>query len=343
MILILTYANYEQGTDGVLDWLLHKQVPFIRLSAADINQQQYPYLAEIENPCLWLEHKKIYLEDISVVWFRRWQTSYSIYDKSMHQKQLSAECTAELKHLSGYFFDLLKDKVWLSHPDTADINKLTATRIAQQFGISTPKSIVCNNKAQVMAFFNENPDAYLIKPITQSGYFIEDNATYKGFTKKINAEDIKNFPAYFFPTLFQTCVSAKYEIRTFYLDGAFYSTAILPKQNHEQESDIKTAYLNHTVVQVPYQLPKTLETQLHLFFQYMRINTGSIDLLRSQDGSYVFLEINPVGQYSAHGYCCNYYLEEKIANWLAEKYESERKNCQIVARRKNIATATAHI
>ena len=30
------------------------------------------------------------------------------------------------------------------------------------------------------------------------------------------------------------------------------------------------------------------------------------------------LEINPVGQFSAPGYRCNYRLEEKIAKWLID-------------------------
>ncbi|MEL7161527.1 MAG: hypothetical protein AAFN92_12285, partial [Bacteroidota bacterium] len=33
MVLILSYDGYEQGTEGVIDWLLHYNHPFVRASA----------------------------------------------------------------------------------------------------------------------------------------------------------------------------------------------------------------------------------------------------------------------------------------------------------------------
>jgi hypothetical protein len=53
----------------------------------------------------------------------------------------------------------------------------------------------------------------------------------------------------------------------------------------------------------------------------MNLNTGSIDLICTKSGEYVFLEVNPVGQFSMVSFPCNYYLEEKIADLLIQKDE----------------------
>ena len=46
---------------------------------------------------------------------------------------------------------------------------------------------------------------------------------------------------------------------------------------------------------------------------------GSIDLIRSTEKEYVFLEVNPSGQFEMVSLPCNYHLEEKIANYLIRK------------------------
>jgi hypothetical protein len=43
-----------------------------------------------------------------------------------------------------------------------------------------------------------------------------------------------------------------------------------------------------------------------------------VDLIYTPDGEYVFLEVNPMGQFHWLSENCNYYLEEFIANQLAQ-------------------------
>lgn len=50
--------------------------------------------------------------------------------------------------------------------------------------------------------------------------------------------------------------------------------------------------------------------------------TGSIDIIKSTNGKYYFLEVNPVGQYLAPSFLCNYNLPKIIAEWLIKKDRS---------------------
>jgi len=46
------------------------------------------------------------------------------------------------------------------------------------------------------------------------------------------------------------------------------------------------------------------------------LNSGSIDILVTPNNEYVFLEVNPVGQFGMVSQPCNYYLEKRIAERL---------------------------
>jgi hypothetical protein len=63
-------------------------------------------------------------------------------------------------------------------------------------------------------------------------------------------------------------------------------------------------------------LPKHIEEKLILIMDRMSFNTGSIDMIYDLEGNYIFLEINPVGQYGMTSVPCNYNLDFEIAKSL---------------------------
>ena len=57
--------------------------------------------------------------------------------------------------------------------------------------------------------------------------------------------------------------------------------------------------------------------------QALGFNTGSIDLILTPQGEYVFLEINPEGQFGMVSHPCNYYLEREMALTFKHKISDE--------------------
>ncbi|PSB57762.1 MvdD family ATP-grasp ribosomal peptide maturase, partial [Chamaesiphon polymorphus CCALA 037] len=47
----------------------------------------------------------------------------------------------------------------------------------------------------------------------------------------------------------------------------------------------------------PYTLPADVEAKLLQFMEYFGLNYGAIDIIVTVDGRYVFLEVNPVGEF----------------------------------------------
>jgi D-alanine-D-alanine ligase-like ATP-grasp enzyme len=48
----------------------------------------------------------------------------------------------------------------------------------------------------------------------------------------------------------------------------------------------------------------------------LNLNSGSIDFIKTKSGQYVFLEVNPVGQFGMTSYPCRYGIEKEMALFL---------------------------
>jgi glutathione synthase/RimK-type ligase-like ATP-grasp enzyme len=66
------------------------------------------------------------------------------------------------------------------------------------------------------------------------------------------------------------------------------------------------------VRRVPYNLPENIKQKVMLLMEDLNLSTGSIDFLKSNDGNYYFLEVNPEGQIGMVSNLCNYDIEHKI-------------------------------
>jgi D-alanine-D-alanine ligase-like ATP-grasp enzyme len=67
---------------------------------------------------------------------------------------------------------------------------------------------------------------------------------------------------------------------------------------------------------VPITLPADVEEKLDRLFRALDLNTGSVDMIVDEEGEFVFLEINPTGQYSYVSKICNFDIDRLIAEWL---------------------------
>jgi glutathione synthase/RimK-type ligase-like ATP-grasp enzyme len=166
----------------------------------------------------------------------------------------------------------------------------------------------------------------IVKPLSECIQVEEeDGRKFKMLTKTISRANLRYVPDVFFPSLVQEKVNKKFEIRTFYLDGACHAMAIFSQQNKNTREDFRNydnARPNRTV---PYKLPADIEHRLQQLMQALGFRAGSIDLMVDVHGNYIFLEINPEGQFGMVSYPCNYYLEKKLARLLSKSVSHEKE------------------
>ncbi len=199
----------------------------------------------------------------------------------------------------------------MSHP-SENVNKVDILKEAQRFGLNVPATLVTSSK-ETLQVFKEKYKFLITKCITDYRMLSHEGLYFELYKNEVSQFDVDKLPNTFFPALFQEKISKRYEIRTFYLDEVFYSMAIFSQSNSKTDIDFRRYDNDVPNRTVPYNLPIEIEKKIINLMKELNLNTGSIDLIRNHNGDYIFLEINPVGQFGMTSHPCNYNIEKKIA------------------------------
>ena len=92
--------------------------------------------------------------------------------------------------------------------------------------------------------------------------------------------------------------------------------AILSQKDGQTKIDFRKYNNSKPNRVMPYKMPNEIETKIIKLMQILDLNTGSLDFIYSDKNEFVFLEINPIGQYANVSYHGNYYLDKIIAEEL---------------------------
>lgn len=228
----------------------------------------------------------------------------------------------EMNDLRDYIFTKMYDtcRIKIGNPHIMGLNRLNVLDTARAYGLKTPNYAIISNYNQLQNF-NNISDSFVSKAIYNGIYQVSGNMSYYSYTEAHNKKDFKDKDLPVFPSLVTSLVEKNYEIRSFYLDGRFYSMAIFSQKNSQTKVDFRKYSDVKPNKNEPFQLPKNIEAKLEAIFKKYDLNCGSADFMVNKDNDYVFLEINPVGQFGMTSLPCNYDLEQKIANYLTYGYQ----------------------
>lgn len=306
-ILILSQASLETSTDHLCKWLLHYQIPFLRFNGEDLFQVDS--LTEIpEN------------QDFSLVWYRRRIHSFPNLDYRFKEEDHGAATTMrqflndEFKVLHSYILHKIDVNKWVNNPFAfQSINKLQVLKLAAKHGLEIPFTEVVTTKAAVDALIDKY-GKLIVKPLSEVVFLdTKDGDHFNMLTKVIDPKNVKYVPERFFPSLLQQYITKKMELRIFYLFGTCYAMAIYSQNNKKTQEDFRNYDQIRPNRTVPYQLPREIELKLRGLMEDLSFQTGSIDMILTPAGDYIFLEVNPEGQFGMVSYPCNYHLEKEMA------------------------------
>lgn len=333
MILILGRTD-DASTNEVAKWLKYFGKKYVVIHG-DINMNNVKFVScdlKSNQIIISVNSEYINLADIKSVWNRRdgfsktgldliFSTRHNLLPTESNNSYIKSMINEETKFLISYinsFFSLSGTRqIGLFKSNV--INKLEVLNIAHEIGLLIPDTYVLTQKRDLLNILNLNRGTYFItKPISQGGiYLFSEKANYYSYVERIESSFLKKIPEKFFPSLFQKEIKKKYELRVFVLNNDIYSMAIFSQKVEDTETDYrKPIYSQRKMRMLPFSLPKDIENKLLLLFEKLELNTGSADILVDENSNYIFLEINPVGQFAMTSYPCNYFLEKKIAEYL---------------------------
>lgn len=317
MILIYSKEDYEGTTEAVIDWLDYYGQPWARVNGEDLLG---PGNIRVELPAatLRLNGQELTAEAVAAIWYRR-GGKYKL-GIPRTPAQLHAELTGYLRQesrvLRDSFPDFFPGAVHLDHPSRLEVNKLTVLQLARQAGLQVPRTLVATCRADVLAFAAACGGALIAKSIAESADFMVDGAHYVLNTQSV---DLPALPETFFPTLFQEQLDKEYELRVFCLQEEVYAMAIFSQLDEQTRVDFRNYNAARPNRVVPYQLPAEVAQPLLALLRTLGLTNGSADIVRTKAGAYVFLEVNPTGQFGMVSGPCNYHLEQRMAQFLSRQ------------------------
>jgi hypothetical protein len=311
MILIFS-VHQDLATQKVIDWLIHfKNKPIIINEInpiVDITWEQTS--GKTSHLRMKLKNGiQINSDDVSVVWYRKGiyflNFLFTPIAKIDHLNDVYINLREEYQRLSEIIFDEFKTKA-IGQYDTALPNKLRVLKIANGVGLNIPDTRIISNKEDAFACEHINKNISEIISTTYQGHILYNRTTLQS---KYNEEN-------FYPSLIQKYISKYCELRIFFFVDKFFTMAIKPVNGKSLEvdnRDITGATFYH---RFNFELPSKIQAKLKAMFRILGYSTCSVDMIIDTEFNYHFLEINPVGQFSALSAFCNFNIEKYIATKL---------------------------
>jgi ATP-GRASP peptide maturase of grasp-with-spasm system len=321
MVLILS-ENNDLSTDKVIEWLYFWEVKDI----IRINEDDKIFIKAIDvqknTVILLFNNREINLSDIDFFWFRRGNLNHFIYKQIQFEnvrlsKNVNDYLNYEWLMCRNYIFHNLQQKKSLGNFFRSATNKLINLRMAKECGLEIPETFISTFASDLINF--QNQFSVITKPVGEAMPVYQDSGHYKMLTTSVEKDQcINQCSTYICPVLFQEKIEKQFEIRVFVMYEEIYAMAIFSQKNTKTNVDYRNYDHEKTNRMIPYYLPMEVQQKILHFMKRIDLDTGSIDMIKTPDNRYIFLEVNPAGNIEMVSVKCNYNIEKKIAKMIKD-------------------------
>lgn len=259
------------------------------------------------------------LDDVKSVWYRRPVVPKAHPEMSTETREF---VEAEWRACLWSLYTTL-DAFWVNPPlighRLLEHNKLYQLKAAAGVGIEVPATIITSDHEALLAFCDQCGGNIVIK--TLAGHFFkkEDGGdAFVIYTNLLSKEMIERYrdSVRIAPVMAQEYVPKRFELRVTIVGDAVFTCAIHSQDSERTKHDWRR-YDFEKVRHEPYELPKALEEKLLTLMRGWGLAFGAIDMVLTPDGRYVFLEINPSGQWAWIEQLTGMPISQAIAELLA--------------------------
>lgn len=228
----------------------------------------------------------------------------------------------EYDTMQQIFFDALEQVPWMN-PMRRDHqvggNKAMQLQAAGRSGLDVPLTLMTNDPKQVENFFYDQCNGRMIaklhgtlsRSMKGTGAFLP--------TTQIHEQDLVNLETLrYCPMIFQELVPKAYELRVAYVDGELFAGKIDASGSETGRTDWRAAK-DMRLPWEAYRLPEETARAVDRMMRDLGLLFGAIDIIRHKDGRYIFLEVNPQGEWGMLQRDLHYPIGETIAEKLVAR------------------------
>lgn len=298
MILIVTSKD-DLTADYLIIRLLEKKLPYFRLNTEDMP-------LELEGAAFFPEctyiiknkvHNSINPKKTSGIWYRRPKML-------VENKRIDPQIFPYVQEDSWFYvhglLELTNDSTfWVSRPENIRKaeNKIYQLKIACKCGLKVPRTFIGNSPngvKKLITKYQHVNKTFVAKPVRSGRYYLK-NETRLFYTshlpKKWSQEAIREWPI-----IIQEEIPKKNDIRVTIFKDKIFSVNIEvdgpSNMRLDWRRDIDKANYK------PINLPSVIVNKLLRMLDIMGLSFGAFDLIETPKKEYIFLEINPNGQWA---------------------------------------------
>jgi hypothetical protein len=295
MLLILTTS-----TDVTADYLEKRLndagVPLIRLDTDTCTEHLRVHYTHDRSPSLRIGDHVLRPVDVTDVWLRRPKEIRVAIEGDPTERAHVANEWGEA--VEGFLAHVPVDR-WMNHPirNVVASHKLEQLTRAHRFGLTIPATLVTQERDELETFWRTTHGRVIAKPLF-SGYLERPNGSVASvYTNRVGEEQLSSGAIDACPTLFQEEIAKCFDVRVTVVDERLTAVAMRRSIAGAQILDVRRDNMEGVEYEV-IPMPRDTETQLRTLLHSYGLRFAAIDFAVTSDGSWVFFEINPNGQWA---------------------------------------------
>lgn len=224
------------------------------------------------------------------------------------------------------FYHALRDCFWISpiYNMTRAGNKPLQLGLASDLGFLIPETIVTNDPEEAWRFHQAREGKVVYKTLSEGILAVRGGAWEQPIIQgEIYTTPLEGYRRADFervaqcPCLFQEYVEKRFELRITVVGDKVFAAEIHSQASEATRYDWRRDELNE-VPHAIHALPEAMAQKCVSLVAKLGLQYGAIDMIYTPEGEYVFLEINPNGQYGWIEQRTGLPISEAIAKALAE-------------------------
>jgi glutathione synthase/RimK-type ligase-like ATP-grasp enzyme len=315
VLIVSTIA--DAATDEVVRRLTARDIPLNR-----INTEDYPFSRTLaihpnkEPGNDWFVIGDEPVTRPTAVWYRRLRTPSKpeAMDEGIH-----TFCLQETRAtLLGGIMDL--GARWMSHPSAVWQAEFKPFQLwkAAEIGLPIPHTVITNDPPKIRQAFGDFDGRMIVKP-ARSGHVIRGGREFAIFTSQVLKEHLDYLEsAKLSPAVYQELVPKASDVRVTIVGEKVFAAAIDSQSDPAAMIDWRQTN-NPRLPHRPVALPDRVKDLLLHMMDELRLAFAAIDMIQTPAGEYVFLEINPSGQWLWLDDMLDLGISDAVAEWLASR------------------------
>jgi len=293
-VLIVT-NDHDEHADAVIQELNRRDVPVFRFHPEDFPHACSVSLeidgARIRGELSNADHR-VTFDDICAAWYRRSRNLYMGPVSRTSEKlddYVKAQSTATVVALCAGL-----DTLWVSHPFRLRRGEVKALQLAEasRAGLKIPQTLISNDPARATAFVEALGETECaIKPLMAIGVTDEQGYRLPLTTTLPAGHSLASLALA--PTMLQPYVEKAFELRCVVIGERIFCAKLDSQADEKSRIDWRGGDPAHEL----FTLPDHVEASIHRLLAGFELNFASLDMIVTPDGEFVFLELNPNGQW----------------------------------------------